>query len=92
MSFQRTHIGLTLPEEPVVIKRLTKHGNSLALVLDKPILDLLRIDAETPLEIETDGTMLTVEPVRDPKVRAQFEKSWGAIRRRHTKAFKRLAE
>ena len=27
-----------------MVKRLTKHGNSLALVIDRPILDLLKID------------------------------------------------
>ena len=30
-------------------KLLIKHGNSLALVIDKPILDMLQISAETPL-------------------------------------------
>jgi antitoxin component of MazEF toxin-antitoxin module len=75
-----------------VIKRLTRHGNSLALVIDRPILDLLDIEADTPLEVKTDGSMLTVSPVRDPKARARFEKAWNAVRRRHAKAFKRLAE
>jgi hypothetical protein len=27
-----------------MIKKLTQHGNSLALVIDRPILDLLKID------------------------------------------------
>ena len=31
-----------------MVKRLTKHGNSLALVIDRGVLDLLEIDAETP--------------------------------------------
>ena len=30
-----------------MVKKLTKHGNSLALVIDRPILDLLKIDPET---------------------------------------------
>jgi len=38
-----------------MIKRLAKHGNSLALVIDRAILDLLKIDLETPLDISTDG-------------------------------------
>jgi len=36
-----------------MIKRLTKHGNSLALVIDKGVLDLLKIDEETPISIST---------------------------------------
>jgi len=31
-----------------MIKRLTKHGNSLALVTDSGILELLDISANTP--------------------------------------------
>ena len=49
-----------------MVKTLTKHGNSLALVIDKPILELLKIDADTPLEITTDGTSLVVSPASEP--------------------------
>ena len=48
-----------------MIKRLTKHGNSLALVIDKGILGLLRIDAKTPLSITTDGESLVISPARN---------------------------
>ncbi len=39
----------------MMIKKLSKHGNSLALVIDRGMLDLLDIDAETLLSIKTDG-------------------------------------
>ena len=45
-----------------MIKRLTRNGNSLAMVIDKPILDLLKIDATTPIEITTDGRTLLLTP------------------------------
>ena len=51
----------------IVIKKLSKHGNSLALVIDRSILDLLEIDEQTSLEISTDGEALVVAPVRDKK-------------------------
>ena len=38
-----------------MIKTLTKHGNSLALVIEKPILELLGVDADTQFDISTDG-------------------------------------
>lgn len=45
------------------MKKLTRHGNSWALVIDKPVLDLLKIDpAETPMELTTDGDALIVSP------------------------------
>lgn len=46
-----------------MIKRLVRHGNSRALVIDKPILELLHITDETEIEIVTDGTSLTMRPV-----------------------------
>jgi antitoxin component of MazEF toxin-antitoxin module len=46
-----------------MVKKLVRHGNSLALVIDKPVLDLLKITEETPLEIETvDGKSLQIKP------------------------------
>ena len=39
----------------MMIKKLSKHGNSLALVIDKPILELLGIDEDTELEVRTNG-------------------------------------
>jgi antitoxin component of MazEF toxin-antitoxin module len=43
-------------------KRLVKHGNSRALVIDKAILDLLKIDDDTELEVTTDGRSLMIRP------------------------------
>lgn len=75
-----------------MIKKLTKHGNSLALVIDKPVLDLLKIDAETPLEITTDGQVLVVAPATDTRRKAKFKFALEKTNRRHSKALKRLAE
>jgi len=44
-------------------KKLVRHGNSAALILDKPILDLLNVTMETPLEISTDGRSIVISPV-----------------------------
>jgi len=51
-----------------MIKKLVRHGNSLALVIDKAILDLLRIDHDTPLELITDGDVIIIKPERDEEV------------------------
>lgn len=75
-----------------MIKRLTRHGNSLALVVDRAVLDLLKIDADTPLEISTDGQVLIVSPVRDPKRRKKFQKALDSANRKYGRALKRLAE
>jgi antitoxin MazE len=43
-------------------KRLTFVGNSLGLVIERPILDLLNITKDTELEVTTDGRRLIIEP------------------------------
>jgi len=74
-----------------VIKRLTKHGNSLALVIDKGVLDLLKIDDETPLEISTDGTLLVISPIRDEERKLRFNEALEKVNARYGRMLKRLA-
>ncbi len=75
-----------------MVKKLTKHGNSLALVIDRPILDLLKIDTETPLDLSTDGHRLIVAPAQQSARRRKFEAAQRSAHKRYGKAFKRLAE
>jgi antitoxin MazE len=75
-----------------MVKTLTKHGNSYALIIDKPILELLRIEPETPIEIRTDGEVLMLVPQRDPKRRAAFEEALKDTNRGFGRALKNLAE
>ena len=72
-------------------KTLTKHGNSLALVIDRSVLDLLNIDAATALEINTDGKVLIVSPVHDEKRRKLFTKALTKANKRYGRMLKRLA-
>jgi predicted nucleotidyltransferase len=44
-----------------MIKRLTRHGNSYALIIDRAILELLNIAPDAQLEISTDGQALLIE-------------------------------
>lgn len=75
-----------------MVKTLTKHGNSLALVIDRPVLDLLHIDEGTPLDISTDGNVLVIAPVRDKKRQERLRKSLEKINRKYGRALKRLAD
>lgn len=75
-----------------MIKTLTKHGNSLALVIDKPVLDLLKIEADTPLEITTDGSSLTIRPATKPARKARVAAAVDRANTRYAKALKKLAE
>lgn len=75
-----------------MIKKLTKHGNSLALVIDRDILDLLDIDAETLLSIKTDGRCLIVTPAQDSARQKKFRVALAQVNRQYGSALKKLAE
>lgn len=75
-----------------MVKTLTRHGNSLALVLDKPILELLDIDGDTPLNISTDGRSLVISPVIDKDEEARFRAALAKGHKQYGRMLKRLAE
>jgi antitoxin MazE len=47
-----------------MIKKLSAVGNSLGLIIERPILELLDITKNTSLEIKTDGEALIIRPVK----------------------------
>jgi antitoxin component of MazEF toxin-antitoxin module len=75
-----------------MIKTLTKHGNSYALVIDKPILELLRATPETPFEIISDGRSLVLTPVRTAAEEKKFANAVAMVHKRFGNAMKKLAE
>ena len=75
-----------------MVKTLTRHGNSMAIVLDKPILELLNIDDQTPLKISTDGESLVISPVVDAREEKRFEAILAKGHKRYARMLKRLAE
>jgi antitoxin MazE len=73
-------------------KNLIRHGNSLALIIDKPILELLKIDEHTPLEISTiDGKSLQVRPAQSVERRAKFESALTGANKKFGRTLKKLA-
>lgn len=74
-----------------MVKMLTKSGNSLALVLDKTLLQLAQLDENTPVQIEVEGGKLIVSPA-DPARRKKFEDAKKRSILRHAEAYKRLAQ
>ena len=73
-------------------KHLTQHGNSAALIIDKPVLELLRITMNTPLELTTDGRNLIISPVKDARRERRVVQALEKVNRRHAKTLKALAE
>lgn len=74
-----------------MIKTLTPIGNSLGFIIDRPILELLKIDRNTRLEVTTDGQGLHIRPIRfaeDEEVLRSVERMMDI----HDETFRKLAE
>lgn len=75
-----------------MVKRLTRTGNSLALILEKPLLEQVGIDESTEVEISTDGDVIVISPVRTKKHAARLGQALKEINERYAGVFKRLSE
>ncbi len=79
--------------EMALIKKLTKQGNSYSLILDKPLMELLDINSETPLELSTkDGQSLVITPLREEALREVDRRNLERFQKKYGNTLKRLAE
>ncbi len=75
-----------------MIKKLQKHGNSQALVIDKPIMEALGIDSDTPLQVTVSGNSLVITPVNVGIGRERVLEAIEKLRPRYGEMLERLAE
>lgn len=74
-----------------MIKKLTKHGNSYALIIERPIMELLQINEKSALYVTTDGRNLVISPADDKKKKAEFDSALKEVNRKFGRALKRLS-
>ena len=75
-----------------MIKKLQSHGNSKALVIDKPIMEALGIDAESELQVTVSGNSLVITPINVGIGTKRVTEAIDRLRPRYGKMLKRLAE
>jgi len=76
----------------MIVKKLTRSGNSAALVIDRTLMRLMDIDAGTELKITVKGRKMTVEPLtRDDRAK-RLRKSLRKTGRKNAELFHRLAK
>jgi antitoxin MazE len=74
-----------------MVKTLSAIGDSLGIIIDKPILELLKIERDTPLEITTDGDTLTIRPQRQTRAERLMAVA-DDVMDEYEEAFKTLAQ
>ena len=74
-----------------MIKKLSAVGNSLGLIIERPILELLDITKDTPLEIKTDGEALIIRPAKLSK-KQRIRESTKRMMAVHDETLRKLAK
>ena len=73
-------------------KKLIQHGNSAALVIDKALMDLLKVQMDTPLEVTTDGKNIIISPQTRRNAEADLLEALDRINKRHGPVLAKLGK
>jgi hypothetical protein len=73
-------------------KHLTRTGNSVALVLDKQLLEAANLDPSEPVEVSTNGRVIVIAPARSEREVEKFERAQAKMHVKFAGAFARLAK
>jgi antitoxin component of MazEF toxin-antitoxin module len=76
----------------MMVKKLSAVGNSLGLIIERPILELLDITKDTPLEVKTDGEALIIRPVRKVPLMDRALAAADGMMDVHEETYRKLAE
>ena len=75
-----------------MIKNLTRTGNSVALVLDKQLLEAANVDPDEPVEVSTNGRVIVISPVRAKRDVDKVKRGQALMHEKFAGAFRRLAK
>jgi len=76
----------------MLVKKLSAIGDSLGLIIERPILELLDIGKDTPLEVTTDGQSLIIRPVRKAPLMDRALASADRLMDAHEETYRKLAK
>ena len=75
-----------------MIKHLTRTGNSVALVLDKQLLEAANLDPDEPVEVSTNGRVVVIAPAPSKREAVKVAVAKECMHAKYAGAFKRLAK
>lgn len=73
-------------------KKLARLGNSTALIIDKPIMELLGMRPDDTVSLVTDGVSLVVTPVAKRSKKARVLEAIELIHERYGRALAELGD
>ena len=74
----------------MLVKKLSNIGNSQGVIIDRSILEMLDVDSETPIQLDTDGDVIILRPLR--LRRTELKRLAHEIMDENDETFRKLAE
>lgn len=74
------------------LKKLTKNGNSVAVIIEKPMLEVLGATPDSFVKRTIEGNKLILEFVSPDEREKLIREASDRILNRHSKTFKKLAK
>jgi antitoxin component of MazEF toxin-antitoxin module len=75
-----------------MITKLTRIGDDMAVVLEKPLLDRLGLDENSEVDLSIDGKVLVITPQRNLTREERFRKAADKIDKQYAEVFRRLSD
>jgi antitoxin MazE len=75
-----------------MVKNLTRLGNSSALIIDKALMELLEIDADTPLKITVENRKLIIESLSPSERKTHVRNISKKLLKQNAQLYRRLAK
>jgi antitoxin component of MazEF toxin-antitoxin module len=78
--------------ENTMANTLVPHGEDLAIVIDRKMLQEWNINEDTPLEVAFDGEVLMIKPLREGDQDERFQQALERTNQKYARGLRRLAE
>jgi antitoxin component of MazEF toxin-antitoxin module len=72
-------------------RRVKRIGGSLGVLIPRDFAEAMEVTAGSEVRLTLVGRQVVVEPVHDTLDDASFRRAFGAVLRRHSRAFEHLA-
>lgn len=76
----------------MIAKKLTKVGNTQAVILDKTLLSLVDADTESTFKVSIEGNKIVLEPMTQSQIDKMSLEASEKIRKTQKNVFKKLAK
>ena len=76
----------------MIFKKLTRQGNSTALIIDRQLMELMGIERDSVVKVSVQGRKLLIEPISEKERAAKVKEIQQKTLKKNAELFRRLAK